>query len=136
MRLWFARILIGVVIAWNLQAALAFFLSPGTFATGFELSGIPGLAAVRGIAVLFVMWNVPYVMAAWQPQRHSLSLLEALVMQFIGVSGETVILLTLPPGHAVLQGSIQRFLTFDACGLAVLALAMWLARKQNQDVSQ
>lgn len=136
MRLWFARILIGVVIAWNLQAALAFFISPGTFTTGFELSGIPGLAAVRGIAVLFVMWNVPYVMAAWQPQRHSLSLMEALVMQFIGVTGETVILLTLPPEHAVLQNSIQRFLTFDACGLAVLALAMWLVRKQNQDVPQ
>jgi hypothetical protein len=39
-RLWAARILIGVVIAWNLQCALVFFLHPETFSPGFELTGI------------------------------------------------------------------------------------------------
>ena len=80
-RLWLARALIFTVIAWNLQAAFVFLASPETFAPGFELGGIPGAAAVRGIAVLFVMWNVPYVVAAWHPRKHKLALKEALAQQ-------------------------------------------------------
>jgi hypothetical protein len=128
MRLWLARLLIFVVIAWNLQAALAFFLAPGAFAPGFALSGVPGEAAVRGIAVLFVMWNVPYLVAGWHPQRHKTSLKEALVMQFIGLAGETYIFATLGADFAILQASILRFMAFDAAGLALLVAAFWLAR--------
>ncbi len=131
MRLWLARLLIGIVTAWNLQAALAFLISPAAFAPGFELSGPSGAAAVRGIAILFVMWNVPYLVAAWQPRRHRMALLEALAMQSIGVIGETGILLRLPSAHPVLQNSIQRFILFDASGLLALGLAFWLARKQE-----
>jgi hypothetical protein len=129
---WLARFLIVLVIAWNLQAAFAFLFSPETFAPGFELSGIPGQAAMRGIAVLFIMWNVPYCIAAWHPLRHFLSLKEALVMQALGLAGETGILLTLPPEHIVLQSSILRFISFDAAGLVALALAFGLVRAQNQ----
>jgi hypothetical protein len=126
-RLWLARILIGLVIAWNLQVALVFWFSPGAFAPGFELSGPAGEAAVRGLAVLFVMWNVPYVAAAWHPRRNSLSLREALVMQAIGLIGEAGILLTLPQAFVRLQSSILRFIFFDAAGLVALLLAFWLA---------
>ena len=131
MRLWLARILIAIVITWNLQAALAFFVSPKAFAPNFELSGAPGAAAVRRIAVLFFMWNVPYLVAAWHPQRHRVALLEALVMQLIGVIGETIILLTIiTPGHSLLPTSILRFIIFDGSGLLALALAFWLSRTQ------
>jgi hypothetical protein len=126
LRLWLARLLIGLVIAWNLQAALAFLLSPGANAPGFELSGIPGQAAIRGIAVLFVMWNVPYILAVWQPRKYVISLMEALAMQSLGLAGETGILMSLPPEHLILRGSIERFIVFDAAGLAVLAFALWL----------
>ena len=102
MHIWLARLLIRLVIAWNLQAALAFFISPGTFAPGFELNSIPGTTAIRGFAVLFVMWNVPYLIAFWQPIRHLTSLKEALVMQTIGLGGETTILFSLPTGHTLL----------------------------------
>jgi len=128
LRVWSARILIVLVIAWNLQAAFAFLFSPQAFAPGFELSGIPGQAAIRGIAVLFIMWNVPYSLAAWHPRRHFLSLKEALVMQALGLVGETSILFTLPAGHALLQSSILRFISFDAAGFVALALAFWLVR--------
>jgi hypothetical protein len=131
LRLWSARILIGLVIAWNLQAALVFLLSPGVFAPGFELSGPPGEAAIRGIAILFIMWNVPYLVAAWHPRKHLLSLKEALVMQFIGLLGETVIFLNLPPAHNLLQSSILRFIIFDASGLAALVVSFWLANIKN-----
>ena len=122
-RLWLARALILTVIAWNLQAAFVFLLWPKTFAPGFELSGIPGAAAVRGIAVLFVMWNVPYVVACWHPQKHALALKEALVMQFIGLVGESYILSTLPMEHAILHASIIRFISFDGAGLIMLVAA-------------
>jgi hypothetical protein len=126
---WIARILIAVVVVWNLQCALAFLLNPGAFAPGFELSGIPGDAAVRGMAVLFVMWIIPYLVALWNPRRNRVSLWEALAMQGIGVIGESIILLTLSPGHAVLHASLLRFIAFDAAGVVVLAGAIFLARK-------
>jgi hypothetical protein len=128
-RLWAARFLISVVIAWNLECALVFWLNPGGFAAGFELAGLPGAAAVRGFAVLFVMWNIPYLVALWQPQRHRLSLGEALAMQTVGVLGESFILFSLPAGHALLHTSLLRFITFDSAGVVCLIGASWFARK-------
>jgi hypothetical protein len=127
-RLWLARLLIAAVIAWNLQAAFSFLINPDAFVPSFELSGIPGAAALRGMAVLFVMWNVPYLVACWQPRRQRLSLWEALVMQALGVLGETLILLSLPSGHTQLAGSILRFIAFDAAGLPALGAALFLTR--------
>jgi hypothetical protein len=126
-RIWAARLLIAVVVAWNLECALVFWFNPGIFAPGFELAGIPGAAAVRGFAVLFVMWNIPYLVALWHPQRHRLSLWEALAMQTVGVVGESFILFSLPAGHAILHASLLRFITFDASGVVVLLGAVLLA---------
>ncbi|HEY5157546.1 MAG TPA: hypothetical protein VII93_06235 [Anaerolineales bacterium] len=126
-RLWAARLLIAVVVVWNLQCALVFLLTPGVFAPGFELTGVPGEAALRGIAVLFVMWNIPYLLALWHPHRHRISLWEALAMQAVGVIGESVILFTLPAGHATLQSSLLRFIIFDFSGLVALGIAAYLA---------
>jgi hypothetical protein len=130
-RIWFARILIAAVIAWNLQAAIVFLITPDVFSPGFELSGVPGAAAIRGIAVLFVMWNVPYIVACWHPQKHSLALKEALAMQTIGLLGESWIYLSLSAEHTLLQGSILRFISFDAAGLALLVVAFVLARQSK-----
>ena len=125
-RLWAARLLVALVVAWNLQCALVFLLSPGVFAPGFELTGIPGEAAVRGFAVLFVMWNIPYLVALWQPRRNRLSLWEALAMQMVGVIGESFILLSIPAGYPILHTSIIRFITFDAAGVVTLIVAILL----------
>jgi hypothetical protein len=130
-RLWGARILIGVVIVWNMQCALVFFLHPETFAPGFELTGIPGAAAVRGTAVLFAMWNVPYLVALWHPRWNRVSLWESLVMQLIGLIGEIAILSLLPAGHATLSASILRFIAFDAAGVILLVVALFLAKSKN-----
>ncbi len=123
LRLWAARLLIAAVVAWNLECALAFLRQPQAFAPAFELSGVPGAAAVRGVAVLFLMWNVPYLVALWHPRRHRLSLGEAIVMQAVGLLGESWILAQLPEGHAVLRASLLRFIVFDAAGLLLLAAA-------------
>jgi hypothetical protein len=131
-RIWLARLLIAAVIAWNLQAAFVFFVNPGAYASAFELSGVPGAAALRGMAVLFMMWNVPYLVACWQPRRQRVSLWEALVMQALGVLGETCILLSLPAGHTQLAGSLLRFIAFDAAGLPVLGAALLFSGAPRQ----
>ena len=132
-RLWLARILISVVTVWNLQAALVFILWPGRFAPGFELSGVPGSAAVRGTGILFVMWNVPYLVALWHPQKYRLVLGMAVTMQLIGLLGETLLLLSLPDGHALLRTSILRFIIFDGGGLLLLLGAFWFVDVYNFD---
>ena len=129
-RLWAARLLIAVVVAWNLECALVFLLNPWVYAPGFELTGLPGEAAVRGFAVLFVMWNIPYLVAFWQPQRHRLSLWEALAMQTVGVIGESLILFSFPTGHSILFASLLRFIAFDAAGVVCLVGASLLCKKK------
>jgi hypothetical protein len=128
-RLWLGRLLIGIVLLWNVQCALAFLVAPTTFAPGFELNGAAGEAAVRGMGVLFLMWNVPYAVALWHPVRHRVSLYEAVAMQTIGLIGESLILWSLGGAHTVVAGSVARFIVFDAAGLALLGLAAWITRR-------
>ena len=83
MRLNLARGFIGLTILWNLQAALVFLLWPERYTAAFELGSVSGAAALRGIGLLFLMWNVPYLVALWHPVRHRISLYESLAMRSI-----------------------------------------------------
>lgn len=83
---------------------------------------------LRGLGILFVMWNVPYAVAMWHPVRYRVSLYEALAMQTIGLVGESIIYYTLSPDHDVLRDSILRFITFDAVGLVLLLIASLMTR--------
>ena len=134
MRTWIARLFIGIVTAWNLQASFIFIFSPGGFVRSYELSGVAGEAAVRGVGVLFLMWNVPYLFALQNPIRYQLALYFALLMQFVGLIGESYILSTLSMEHVILRTSIFRFITFDGVGLLLLALAYFLVKKKSASV--
>lgn len=123
MKIQVSRLLIGLVTAWNLQAAFAFIFTPSGFTRAYELSGTAGEAAIRGFGVLFLMWNVPYLFAVKDPVRYQLALTFALLMQLTGLIGETYIYFTLPAGHAILENSIFRFIIFDGVGLVLLAIA-------------
>lgn len=129
MRLNLARGLIGIVILFNLQAAVVFLFWPANYVPAFELEGAVGEAMLRGLGVLFIMWNVPYAVAMWNPLRYRISLYEALAMQTIGLVGETIILSRLPVVHNLARASISRFIAFDAVGLVLLIIAAWLTRK-------
>ena len=129
MRLNLARGLIGVVIFINLQAVLVFLLWPQNYISAFELEGVIGEAMLRGLGVLFLMWNVPYAVALWNPIRYRISLYEALVMQTIGLVGESLIFATVPEIHILVRASIMRFMAFDALGLLLLFAAAILTRK-------
>jgi len=130
-RLWLARLLIAIVTGWNLQAALVFILWPERFMHGFELTGVPGAVAVRGTGILFVMWNVPYLVALWHPRKYRVVLGIMLVMQLVGLVGECLILFTLPVGHALLNTSITRFIIFDGSGLILLLGAYWVLNRDS-----
>ena len=123
-----ARLLIGLVLLFNLQAAMIFILNPGPYTGGFEISGVAGEKIVQGMGILFLMWNVPYAFALIHPLRHRTSLIQAVIMQAIGVIGETALRLILPPGHLALEQTAERFILFDAAGLMALLAAAWITR--------
>jgi hypothetical protein len=131
MRVWLARMFIGIVLFFNIQCVVLFWLQPQKYAPAYELLGEAGIAAVQGFGVLFLMWNIPYFVAFWNPLKNRLSVWEAIAMQTVGVIGETLILQSLPPGHAVLRLSISRFIGFDGVGLLLLLAGAYLSRSQN-----
>jgi len=129
-----ARLLIGAVLILNLQAAVVFIINPAAYTSGFEVSGIPGQKLVQGMGILFVMWNVPYVFALLQPVRNKVSLISAVMMQAIGVLGESLLLATLPMNHVNLVSTAWRFIAFDGAGLAALIVALWIVQKSSPTV--
>lgn len=132
MKLILARVLIGVVLLVNVGCALGFLIRPGAYTAGFELSGEVGEGVLRGMGVLFLMWNVPYAAALWHPLRNKISLYEAVVMQAIGLIGETFIYASLQEAHPIVGSSLARFMAFDTLGLFLLLGAVWLTRASPQ----
>ena len=126
---WLARLLIGLVFFFNVECAVVFLAVPQQYVASFELSGSPGEGMLRGLGLLFLMWNVPYAVALWNPARQRTSLYQAVAMQVIGVVGESLLLATFPAGHAAIRESLGRFILFDVSGLLLLALAAFLSRK-------
>jgi hypothetical protein len=124
-----ARLAIALVLIWNVQCAIAFLLWPDHFTAGFELSGPPGEATMRGVGLLFLMWNIPYAVALIHPLRYRISLYEATSMQAIGLLGELLILISLSPVHIILQTGLRRFIVFDCFGLLLLLLALWFVHR-------
>lgn len=130
-RLWLARLLIGLVFFMNVQCAVLFLIWPESYVPGFEVAGIPGRAAVQGMGILFLMWNVPYAFALWHPLRFRVSLWQAIIMQAVGAGGETLLWLSLPAAFPALSQSIQRFMIFDSAGLLLLLLSAALIHHQK-----
>jgi hypothetical protein len=128
--LMFSRLLIGLVILINLQCAVLFLVSPHNYMHGFGLNGIPGITITRGMGILFIMWNIPYIVAFLHPVKFIISLYESIVMQMIGVAGETVLYLSLPPGFQLIKTTAYRFIIFDSLGLLALLLALWVVQKR------
>lgn len=121
-----ARVLIGLVTFFNLQCAVYFLFQPADYAPGFELTGVPGSAIIQGMGVLFLMWNIPYLFALVNPLKYTVSLVEAVIMQAVGVIGETLLLLALKGEHPLIKASVLRFILFDGGGLVLLIIALFL----------
>ena len=132
---WIARLALGAVFFLNVSCAVAFIARPQAYTMSFEVHGVGGAALIRGIGVLFLMWNATYPCAIWHPWRHRWLLLIILAQQIIGVAGETWMLWMLPSGHAALEASGWRFVAFDTAGLVAMALAtalLWTTATRPQ----
>ena len=128
LREWIARVTVAAVFAINVECALSFVMHPERFAGGFELAGVAGAAAVRGLGIAFLMWNATYPLVIWQPHRYRTLFGVVLAQQAIGLVGESWLLLTIPTGHEPLAGSITRFIVFDGIGLVLMLGAYVLLR--------
>lgn len=122
------RIAYALVFAINVQCALSFVLQPSAYAASFEVSGVPGEAAVQGLGIAFLMWNATYPAVIASPMRFRALAVVVLVQQAIGLAGESWIRFSMPAGHEALATSIDRFIAFDAVGLVLMGAAFaWLA---------
>lgn len=120
---WFARVAFLAVFIVNVQCALQFVIAPEQSAAAYELAGVAGEAAVRGIGIAFLMWNATYPAFIAAPRRFKVLGWVILVQQAIGLIGETVLCFGLPEGHTVLAASVLRFVAFDGAGLVLMAVA-------------
>ena len=125
---WIARIAVGAVFAMNVWCALDFIVNPGAYAPAYELTGVAGQAAVQGLGVAFLMWNVTYPLVIARPSTHLTLYAVVLAQQVVGLVGETIISLSLPAGHATLAAALERFIVCDGIGLLVMAIAFVLVR--------
>jgi len=132
-RLQISRGFILVVLFLNVQCAFQFLFFPERYVYGFELAGEPGRIAVQGIGILFLMWNIPYLFAAIDPLKHFISLVESVIMQGIGLAGETMLYLSLAVEHQPLKITGMRFIVFDAGGLLALLLALLLVKRHSRE---
>jgi hypothetical protein len=129
--LWAARLAVGIVFLLNITCATAFLLEPERYRLGFEVSGVAGSVLVRGMGILFLMWNATYPLVLVHPDRHRVLFTVLLAQQAIGLAGESWLWLTLPPNHAALRTTGLRFIVFDGIGLVAMALAYALLRKRR-----
>jgi len=128
-RAMWGRLAVGLVLVANLTAAIPYVIDPAAYAGAFELSGVPGAAMVRGLGILFLMWNVTYLPVIIDPLRQRTLFVVVLVQQVIGLAGEIWIVASLPAAHATLAAAGLNFIVFDGAGLALLVLAFALTRR-------
>lgn len=119
---WIVRLCFTLVFALNITCALSFILQPSLYTSSYELSGVSGQVALQGLGIAFLMWNATYLGPIIDPHRFYSLCIVVLTQQVIGIIGELIIVLSLPPGHLLLTQSLLRFILFDTGGLVVMAL--------------
>lgn len=122
--IWSARLAFVFFFFWNIQCALSFLMHPADQAFAFGLAGLAGEAAIRGIAIAFLMWNVTYPLVILDPIKYRTVSYLVIVQQAVGLIGECWILATVRQSEVLLSSQITRFIYFDAAGLLIMSLAL------------
>lgn len=124
------RCAFALVLCINLLCAVQFIAAPSAFSQAYELApaGMAGEAAIRGMGIAFLMWNTTYPLFIAQPTRFPALGAIILAQQLIGLAGESLLLLSLPPDLAVLSASIKRFIFFDGAGFVLMAASFLFLR--------
>lgn len=132
-KIWLIRFLIALVFASNILCAIQFLINPTGYAQQFDLVGEVGTVVIRSLGILFIMWNVPYAIAVYNPYRYSVALISALLMQLIGFIGETWIYFSIQ-NLVNTRSSIMKFMIFDFAGLLLLSVAFALLFNKRKNV--
>jgi hypothetical protein len=125
--------MIALVFTSNILCAIQFLGNPAGYIQQFDLVGEAGTVVIRSLGILFIMWNVPYAIALYNPYRYSVALISALLMQLIGFFGETWIYFSIQ-SLTYTKSSIMRFMFFDFAGLVLLAAAYVLLFYKRKNV--
>lgn len=123
---WVVRLCFAIPFAWNVLCALQFIVAPADYSWAYQLSGVEGEVALRGLGVAFLMWNATYPPFLWRPECFVGLGAVIVAQQVIGLIGEIFILSTLPTDFTVLGASIQRFIIFDGAGLLLMVCGLIL----------
>lgn len=133
--IWVVRLFVLIVFGWNILCAIQFIAQPDVYASAYQLEGIPGYAAIRGLGVAFLMWNSTYPFFIINPRKWPILGYVILVQQIIGIIGESFVLASLPvSGFAALSNSIMRFLIFDAAGLLLIVVSLIILRVTTRKI--
>ena len=120
------------VFAINIRCIIAFIFFAENYIRAYELTGVPGMVAIQGIGVAFLMWNTTYPLVIVRPDKFRILFIVVIAQQIVGLLGETFILLTMPSGYDILAGNILRFIIFDAAGLVLLVTGFFLSRNADK----
>lgn len=120
---WVSRVVVLAVFLMNLWCIVGFFFFPERYSGYYELSGLAGNVAIRGIAVAFLMWNVTFPFVIFHPLKNLTVYTIVLIQQAVGLIGESIILQGIESGHSMLSSSIERFIFFDGLGLISMLVA-------------
>ncbi len=126
------RVVFTIVFLINMMCAIEFIFDPTSYTYSYEVQAASGgIAAIQGLGVAFVMWNVTYPFYIAKPQKMKWVGLIILLQQFVGLVGESFILLGLFMNQVVLRASIMRFIYFDLGGLIIMLIAYYLMVKKR-----
>lgn len=117
------RLVFTAVFVMNVVCALQFIVDPAAFVGAYQLEGAGAEAAVRGMGIVFLMWNATYPLFIVRPVKQKALGIIILIQQAIGCVGESFVLFALPADADVLAASIMRFTMCDAIGLVLMTLA-------------
>ncbi len=127
------RICFCVVFLLNIQCALSFIFVPGNYVASYQLEGSAGMAAIQGIGVAFLMWNVTYPAFIVAPRKFKVLGWVVIVQQLVGLVGESFILVSIASmsGMELLGSSILRFIIFDGAGLVIMVISFIVLLKSR-----
>jgi hypothetical protein len=128
-RLQLSRAAVGIVLFLNIQCAVQFLASPQITrrVLNFQEHGRNSYSRYGNL--------IPYVECALcfclnPPVKYRISYFQAVIMQFIGLLGETFLWIVIPSENALIAANISRFIIFDGTGLVFMTFGYLLINKE------
>ncbi|WP_350455387.1 hypothetical protein [Slackia heliotrinireducens] len=124
---WSVRIIATITFFVILYFAIVFISEPAGHLKMFQLSGVPGQAAVRALGVAMVVWLCTYPLVIFNPRTNIKMFFIVLLQQVVTLAGALIIRMGMPVGYATLAGTLNIFILADAiCTALLLVTFIWM----------